>query len=498
MQQALEVLQKLYPKEKYPQGHPALTLSLNNLGYLLQAQGEYARAEPFYREALTMRQQLYPQTKYPQGHPALALSLNNLGYLLRAQGKYARAEPILREALAMRQQLYPRDRYPQGHPDLAMSLSNLGALLRAQGKYAKAEPFCREALAMFNTLSSRVAPDRPRGAGPQLRCLLAPVPRRFSLGHTPAGRCCLIELCTGLADQGQSHARLRTPPSGSASGRIAPDPRPLAAVAHPRPPARTVPAGPPCPPNATTRDQKLAELNRTIDQLDQELPALVPAVAHAEQVAQSHPSALQDRLPEHTILIDLLRYTYFDQDPKTPGKKGERRTPSYLAYVLTRDRVERVELGAAQPIEDLVHDWRASFTAWQVGLGKAVREDLEQRAARQAETLRRLVWEPLAPHVPNDTQTIYLAPDAVLTQLPLAALPGRGTVLLEDYALAVLPAGPFLLGRLTTPGQETPRPVPLLAVGGVRYEDRPVAVPGVSGPDQEAARSETRSGPALG
>src|SRR5260370_36526095 len=44
----------LYPKEKYPQGHPYLASSLNNLGCLLRAQGEYARAEPFCREALKM------------------------------------------------------------------------------------------------------------------------------------------------------------------------------------------------------------------------------------------------------------------------------------------------------------------------------------------------------------------------------------------------------------------------------------------------------------
>ena len=61
--------QKLYPKDSYPQGHPDLATSLNNLGFLLQAQGEYGKAEPFFRQALAMYQKLYPKEKYPAGPP---------------------------------------------------------------------------------------------------------------------------------------------------------------------------------------------------------------------------------------------------------------------------------------------------------------------------------------------------------------------------------------------------------------------------------------------
>ncbi len=33
-----------YPKDRYPQGHPDLATSLNNLGGLLEAQGSYGEA----------------------------------------------------------------------------------------------------------------------------------------------------------------------------------------------------------------------------------------------------------------------------------------------------------------------------------------------------------------------------------------------------------------------------------------------------------------------
>jgi CHAT domain-containing protein/Tfp pilus assembly protein PilF len=152
MSEVLEIRRKLYPTDRYPQGHPNLAQTLCNLGELLRLQGEYAKAEPYSREALAMRQVLYPKGRYPLGHDELVVSLNNLGALLQSQGEYANAEPFFRDALAMRQALYPKDRYPQGHADLALSLTNLGSLLRTQGAYAKAEPYYRDALAMRQAL----------------------------------------------------------------------------------------------------------------------------------------------------------------------------------------------------------------------------------------------------------------------------------------------------------------------------------------------------------
>ena len=88
-----------------------------------------------------MRQSLYPKDRYPQGHPDLAQSLNALGFLLQAQGSYGEARGYFERALAMDQSLYPKDRYPQGHPDLATSLNNLGFLLQAQGSYGEARGY---------------------------------------------------------------------------------------------------------------------------------------------------------------------------------------------------------------------------------------------------------------------------------------------------------------------------------------------------------------------
>jgi CHAT domain-containing protein len=138
-----------------------------------------------------------------------------------------------------------------------------------------------------------------------------------------------------------------------------------------------------------------------------------------------------------------------------------------------------VELGTAGEINEAVQAWREAITQKLPAGNEQARREQEARLARQAEALRRLVWEPVQEQLPQQTRTVYLAPDAELTQVPWAALPGsrKDGVLLDDYALAVLPHGPFLLEQLSPPParpEKRPRPPEgLLLVGGVRYDDQP-------------------------
>jgi hypothetical protein len=45
---------------------------------------------------------------------------------------------------------------------------------------------------------------------------------------------------------------------------------------------------------------------------------------------------LLTNLPDRSVFVDLLRYTFFEQNPKQPGQKGEKRTLCYVAVVLRR------------------------------------------------------------------------------------------------------------------------------------------------------------------
>jgi tetratricopeptide (TPR) repeat protein len=74
-------------------------------------------------------------------HPDTAVTLDNLGKLYRAKGDYAKAEEFYLRALMIREKARGPD-----HPDTAMTLDNLAELYRTKGDNAKAEQFHQRAL----------------------------------------------------------------------------------------------------------------------------------------------------------------------------------------------------------------------------------------------------------------------------------------------------------------------------------------------------------------
>jgi CHAT domain-containing protein len=417
MEQALAMWQKLYPATKYPDGHPHLAQSLNNLGFLLQERGEYGRAQPYWEQALAMRQKLYAATKYPDGHPHLVESLNNLGGLLQARGEYGRAQPYWEQALAMQRLLTNR-------------LLESSALAEA-AQYIATLPHLHDAL-LSVTVHARSADSELYArmwAGRSTTTRL--LERRHLALRAVAGRPEIRGRWEELVDISHRLTRLFLNP----------------------------------PRNTKDLDEQARELTAGKERLERELAPLLPALAAQKELDQLGPADLQRGLPERTVFVDLLRYTYFEQDPQVPGKKGGKRTRRYVAFVLTPTRIERVELGDAAGVEAALAQWRRAIA--------------NRRDDPAADELRQRVWEPIARHLPAGTGTIYLAPDGALTALPWAALPGEqaGTVLLERYTLAVVPHGRYLLARLrtrATPEADSPGAAGLLlAVGGIQYNDRP-------------------------
>ncbi|MFY9697255.1 MAG: tetratricopeptide repeat-containing protein, partial [Rhodoplanes sp.] len=118
--------------------HPDTAENLNDLGFLIQLQGDLTGARPFLERALAIREKvLGPE------HPETARSLHNFARLLQAQGDLAGARPLLERALAIREKVLGTE-----HPDTAGSLYNLAQLLQAQGDFAGARPLLERALAI--------------------------------------------------------------------------------------------------------------------------------------------------------------------------------------------------------------------------------------------------------------------------------------------------------------------------------------------------------------
>jgi CHAT domain-containing protein/Tfp pilus assembly protein PilF len=508
LHQSVLMCQGLYPTQKYPNGHPDLATSLNNMGIVLLSQRKYEEALKFLRQAVLMRQRLLPSQGNLRGHPSLASTLTNLGSVLQAQGEYQQALEYQRQALLMLQDLYPTDKYPHGHPDLAISLNNVGTTLHAQGEYEEALKYYRRAVRMWQGLYPRhkypegnpylargltnvgvveAMQGNPEQALKHYREALrmhqheverlassAPEDRALNFASSiPLSRDSVVSVASRTRDSASSiYAAIW--PSRSAVTRVF-QRRHLALLAASSGRAKDLYGRllrlrqdqtrhllAPLPPNTQARDERLETLATAIEKVEQELLPLLPALARAEQLASFTPEQLQKALPARTAFVDLLRYVHFEQDPKVKGKKGERRVARYVAFVLSRQDLARVDLGEAKPIEESLDLWRRAL------------EEGSQAAARHSQRLRELVWQKLAREL-KEVETVYLACEGKLAQLPWVGLRGEkpGTVLLEQFTLAVVPHGAFLLDHLTASKQKAEGKAVLLAVGGVSYDDQP-------------------------
>jgi CHAT domain-containing protein/Tfp pilus assembly protein PilF len=458
-EQALAMWQKLYPPTRFPDGHPHLAGCLNNLGMLHKSLGQPNKGLPYNEQALAMRQKLYPPTRFPDGHPELASSLNNLGFLLSFSGQPAKALPYFEQALAMCQKLYSPVRFPAGHPDLAMCFNNMAFGLESLGQSAKALPYCEQALTTYQALANRIL-----DASAESQAL------RF-LQRQPLSRDALLTVSrqTPLPEE-KLYDRLW--PSRSAVTQVLERRQQAFVAAAERPQLKQrwdeltdvrrqlarLFLNPPR--DTKVLDEQARKLTNRKESLESELAEELPALAEQQRLDRLGPADLRRSMPERTAFVDLGRYAFIAFDPKAPGFGGATRTPNYVAFVLTRQQVTRVELGEAAPIEDALTEWRRAID--------------ERKTSPAAEELRRRVWQPIAKHLPAGTDSVYLAPDGALTELPWAALPGDQpkSVLLEQYSLAVVPHGRYLLARLRDVTKLDPAGL-LLAVGGVRYNDKP-------------------------
>jgi CHAT domain-containing protein len=513
-EQALAMYRRLYPEAKYPDGHPELATSLNNMGFVLQSAGSAAKALPFHAQALAMRRRLYPEAKYPDGHPELAISLNNMGRVLQRAGSAEKALPFFEQALAMYRRLYPEAKYPDGHPELAQSLENMGGVLWSAGWAEKALPFFEQGLAMYRRLypEAKYPDGHPhlaqslnnmgfvlRSAGSaekalaffeQALAMRRALDRRLLLTSAEADALSYVQT-QPLTRDGYLSAAVLLPGTGAASY----DPvwhtkAAVTRVLELRHDAARA-AGPDAAERLTRlkelrrrierllqdnrrkpdeRDKELARLTDERDAIERRLAADLPVLARWAEREKRTPADLARALPAGTAFVDLLAWTRFEQDPKVKGRAGEKRVRSYLAFVVAPGRdVRRIDLGPAAPIDAAVRSWRQS---------------IERREAGAApERLKALVWDRIAGALPPGTATLYLAPDGDLARLPWEALPtGRGRILLEDYAIATVPHGPFLLEALrAAPAAAGPEAV--LALGDVTYDS-------ADWPDLPATRAE--------
>jgi len=135
-----------------------LSVSLNNVGQVARARGDWTQAEAVYRESLDLTRQLVERLGgTPETLRDLSISLDNVGQVARARGDWTQAEAVYRESLDLRRQLVERlGATPEALRDLSVSLNNVGQVASARGDWTQAEAVYRESLDLSRQLVERL------------------------------------------------------------------------------------------------------------------------------------------------------------------------------------------------------------------------------------------------------------------------------------------------------------------------------------------------------
>jgi len=124
--------------------------SLSYVVALLEARGEFAKAEILAREAVRMTERAPDADAGNRGN-----MLDNLARLVQSQGRLDEAYTIQKEAIAWRRQATDS----VGRASLVYGLNNLAVSLTYQGKLAAAESLYRESIPLEAELHSRQTPN---------------------------------------------------------------------------------------------------------------------------------------------------------------------------------------------------------------------------------------------------------------------------------------------------------------------------------------------------
>jgi CHAT domain-containing protein len=427
--------------------HPDYKNSLGNLAGLYYSMSNYLRAESLYVQAMEIEKAVLGEQ-----HPDFATSLNNLAALYKAMGDYPRAEPLHVQAIKIQKAVLGEQ-----HPNYANSLNNLAGLYESMGDYARAEPLFREAVEI--TLGNLELTADVQSRRQQMRMgefLRHRLDSYLSLATNESKfqRDAYAALLRWKGSVWQRQVRqqsLMDQPS------LQPRVEALQSVSSK---LSTLIFRVPDPKQQAAWRRQLDELTDQREKLERDLS--LASVAFRQASTPVTPEQLRACLPEGTVLVDFLEYEHI-----TPANLEQQTETSWerrlLVHVVNADEeVRAIDLGDVESLNALVQTWR---------------RDLGQSPAAidAARELRKRIWQPLEAHLGGIT-TVYVSPDGLLGQFPVAALPGKrpGSYLIEDLAIVMLPVPQGLPAMTSSPSLDSPSLDSgndrFCLVGGVDYE----------------------------
>ncbi len=213
------------------------------------------------------------------------------------------------------------------------------------------------------------------------------------------------------------------------------------------------------PADPSRRDVWQQNLDKVTDQrelLQRDLAIASIEFRQSQQIVT--PMQVGQSLRAGELLVDFLEFRLF-----SPANKERKTKDSWeqhlLVYLVRADQqIRAVDLGAVDTLVPLVQTWRRD-------LGQS------PEAVTAASELRQRIWEPIEAHLAG-ISTVYVSPDGLLGQFPLAALPGKqpDTYLLEELAIIQLPVPQGLPEMTQTTASSPDDHQRFCLVGGVNFD----------------------------
>ncbi|RLS74325.1 MAG: CHAT domain-containing protein [Planctomycetota bacterium] len=170
---------------------------------------------------------------------------------------------------------------------------------------------------------------------------------------------------------------------------------------------------------------------------------------------------VQELIPDGAVLIDFKTYSHRLGWTAEGEPDDEQRL---LAFVVRKSGpVQMVQLGPLLPMLESAARWED-----QIRRRLPVSKDDEPPEV----TLRRQLWDPVDAHI-GDTELVIVSPEAFMSSLPLAALPGRraSRYLIEDYGISMVPNAGVLINVLRSKSEKAAvnRENSMLLIGDVDF-----------------------------
>jgi CHAT domain-containing protein/tetratricopeptide (TPR) repeat protein len=419
-QRALEINEKALGPE-----HPATATSLDNLAVLYWQTGAYAKAEPLFQRALAIREKVLGSE-----HRDTAGSLNNLAQLYLRLGAYKKAEPLYQRAIAIEEKVLGPE-----HPDNMPLLGNLAGLYYVMGEYGKTEQLLRRSGAIAESATRRFLLT---GSEARQRAYVQGLMRfvyfsvQLALGNPTAQ-----STEQGITSVLRYKGRVLDEISGGAArlrrSSMPQDREILDSLSNVAQQLSMLTFSPPPKLSPEAVRVRLHELYQEQERLEAQVSSRSGELL--ETVTPVTLERVRQALPGDTVLLEWFRYVPVDRKAEVSG------TPHYAVFVVGRHgKIVTIDLGPAQPIEDLIGEYRRALSDPTTTYHMDIAKELSQKLIK-----------PLRPHL-RHVERLLFSPDAALNLVPFAALVDEhGEYLVQHFEITYLTSGRDLLRMANEP-----------------------------------------------